>query len=108
MNKYSHEVIKVNVMKTEELDKKKEYKIELEQLFAFSEETRVEYCLPEDKRCFTHCIGTLKWNVSQKHWQLIDITIIDCHAASINKVYGFGEVIDLEDLPKACVDDGFP
>ena len=97
MNQFDNEVVKINVVKIKELQKEKEHKIELEWLFEFSEETSLEHCLPEGKLYTTHAIGTVKWNSSLNHWQLVDIAIIDCHAASLDKIYALGEVIDLEE-----------
>jgi len=88
--------IKTKITKLEKLNKAQECKIELEWLFEFSDELTCKECIPDGKLYTTHCIGTLKWNESLGYWQLIDITIIDCHSDSIGRIYDFGEIIDLE------------
>jgi hypothetical protein len=89
--------VHINITKLEDLNKDEEYKIELEWWIEFSKEFAFENILPEYKLYTTHSIGTIKWNPTLENWQLIDVAMINCHAASICKIYDFGEVIDLEE-----------
>ena len=97
METFSENDSRIEILKLEDLDTDTEYKIELEWLFEFSKELVQEYVLPEDKSYRTHVVGTIKWNNSMEQWQLIDIAIIDCHDASILKIYRFGQIVDLEE-----------
>jgi hypothetical protein len=78
-----------------ELNKQQEHKIHLLWLFEFEQEIYEKYYLPEGKMYDAQVIASIKWSSALNQWQITNMTMIDCHADSIFKVYDIGEVIDV-------------
>ena len=78
------------------LDTKRTYKLLLPWTFELASEICERFHMPEGNRYLPEVMATVRWDTSADKWKIMDMCIVNCHAANIYMFYDIGEPIDME------------